>query len=172
MVNEYYTLLAVASVSLLIGLFLGKIQGNSSYNDFVDSSDDETLSLIPGQINPDHFDEFKLVLLIRSDLGMTKGKVAAQCSHATLACYKILQKTNPQLLRAWEISGQPKITLKVKDYDELLSLKEKARESGLCARIIQDAGHTQVVPGSATVLGIGPGPVAIIDNVTGHLKLY
>lgn len=38
-----------------------------------------------------------------------------------------------------------------------LSLEKRAIESGLCARIIQDAGHTQVAPGSATVLGIGPG---------------
>ena len=37
------------------------------------------------------------------------------------------------------------------------SLAERAKESGLCARIIQDAGHTQVIPGSATVLGVGPG---------------
>ena len=42
-----------------------------------------------------------------------------------------------------------------------LSLEERAREFGLCARIIQDAGHTQVVPGSATVLGIGPGNIIL-----------
>ncbi|CAB4387340.1 unnamed protein product [Rhizophagus irregularis] len=171
-----YTLLALASVSLLIGFFFGKILGNSSKTsyDLVDSSDEDDSRNITSlkQINPNHFDEFKLVLLVRSDLGMTKGKIAAQCSHATLACYKTLQKTNPQLIRAWENSGQPKITLKVNNYDELLSLEKRAIESGLCARIIQDAGHTQVAPGSATVLGIGPGPVAIIDKVTGHLKLY
>ncbi|GET00235.1 PTH2-domain-containing protein [Rhizophagus clarus] len=174
--EEPYTLLAVASVSFLIGFFFGKRLGNSSKTsyDLVDSSDEDNSSNITSlkQIDLDHFDDFKLVLLVRTDLGMTKGKVAAQCSHATLACYKTLQKINPQILKMWEILGQRKITLKVNSYDELLSIEKRAKESGLCARIIHDAGHTQVVPGSATVLGIGPGPVAIIDKVTGHLKLY
>ena len=31
---------------------------------------------------------YKMVLLVRTDLGMAKGKVAAQCAHAALACYK------------------------------------------------------------------------------------
>ncbi|CAG8476374.1 14189_t:CDS:2 [Funneliformis caledonium] len=150
--NNNNSLLIVAFVSLLIGFVLGK-----SLKKLPKNYDNSSSS-----INPNDFDEFKLVLLIRNDLGMTKGKVAAQCSHATLACYQSLQKSNPQLLEAWETSGQPKITLKVKDYDEMLSLANKAKEFGLCAKIIRDAGHTQVASGSSTVLGIGPG----------HLKLY
>ena len=38
--------------------------------------------------------------------------------------------------------------------------------------IIHDAGRTQIASGTATVLGIGPGPSSVIDNVSGHLKLY
>ncbi|KAG9051584.1 hypothetical protein FS837_004094 [Tulasnella sp. UAMH 9824] len=52
------------------------------------------------------FEECKMVLVVRSDLGMTKGKIAAQCGHATLACYKALQKSNPALLAHWERIGQ------------------------------------------------------------------
>jgi len=43
---------------------------------------------------------------------MGKGKVAAQCSHAAVAAYKAARK-HPKILRAWEESGQAKITLKV-----------------------------------------------------------
>lgn len=46
-----------------------------------------------------------------------------------------------------------------------------ARSLNLCARTIQDAGRTQVAPGSKTVLGIGPGPARLINQVTGKLKL-
>lgn len=45
------------------------------------------------------------VLVVRTDLKMGHGKIAAQCSHATLACYKALQKGNPTLLKHWERIG-------------------------------------------------------------------
>lgn len=61
-------------------------------------------------MDPD--DEVKLVLIVRNDLKMGKGKAAAQCSHATLAAYKQALKY-PDLLEVWEDNGQPKITLKV-----------------------------------------------------------
>ena len=56
--------------------------------------------------------------------------------------------------------------------DALIVLQKQAKEIGLCAVIIHDAGRTQIASGTATVLGIGPGPSAVIDNVSGHLKLY
>lgn len=60
----------------------------------------------------DKYDNYKLTLVIRTDLKMGKGKVAAQCSHAAVAAYKAARK-QPKILRAWEKSGQAKITLKV-----------------------------------------------------------
>lgn len=128
-------------------------------------------------VEPSLAEESKLVLVVRSDLGMTKGKIAAQCSHATLACYKTVKKFNPALLRHWERGGQAKIALKLENKDcdsqedEMLLLKAQARSLGLCAEDICDAGRTQIAAGSRTVLGIGPGPVGLINQVTRHLKL-
>ncbi|EMD41717.1 hypothetical protein CERSUDRAFT_79352 [Gelatoporia subvermispora B] len=102
---------------------------------------------------------------------MTTGKIAAQCGHATLACYKALSNTNPELLRHWERTGQAKIALKASSEDELLELEAVAKSLNLCARSILDAGRTQIAAGSRTVLGIGPGPVELINRVTGKLKL-
>ncbi|KAG6008474.1 hypothetical protein E4U54_008702 [Claviceps lovelessii] len=121
-------------------------------------------------------EECKLVLVVRTDLGMTKGKIAAQCSHATLACYKALVRSNPdspqgKLLRRWEKRGQAKIAVQVKSEQELKELRWKALDMGLTAEMIQDAGRTQIDPGSFTVLGVGPGPKSVVDQVTGHLKL-
>ena len=64
-----------------------------------------------------------------------------------------------------------KVALQVKSEEELEVLQAQAVSLGLCARIIQDAGRTQIASGSKTVLGIGPGPKSVIDQVTGHLKL-
>ncbi|KAI0900434.1 PTH2-domain-containing protein [Annulohypoxylon nitens] len=124
-------------------------------------------------------EECKLVLVVRTDLGMTKGKIAAQCSHATLACYKTLTKAashNPsspeaKLLQRWERRGQAKIAVQVKSEDELLELMGKARSLGITSEVIQDAGRTQIDPGSLTVLGVGPAPKSLVDRVTGGLKL-
>ncbi|KIW06464.1 peptidyl-tRNA hydrolase [Verruconis gallopava] len=116
-------------------------------------------------------EECKLVLVVRTDLGMTKGKIAAQCSHATLACYKALKAANSPILTRWERMGQAKVTVQAKSEDELLLLQAQAVSLGLCARIIHDAGRTQIASGSATVLGVGPGPRSVVDAVTGGLKL-
>ncbi|PWY87683.1 PTH2-domain-containing protein [Aspergillus heteromorphus CBS 117.55] len=117
-------------------------------------------------------EEVKLVLVVRTDLGMTKGKIAAQCSHATLACYKYLaaHTTGSSILRRWESQGQAKIALQVKSEEDMEELQAKAISLGLCARVITDAGRTQIASGSRTVLGV-LGPKSVVDGVTGHLKL-
>ncbi|KAI9296201.1 PTH2-domain-containing protein [Neoconidiobolus thromboides FSU 785] len=120
----------------------------------------------------DSSESCKMVLVVRTDLGMGKGKVAAQCSHATLACYKKAVKLGSKSLKIWEYQGQPKITLKCDSEEQMLLLFDKASKSGLICQVIRDAGRTQIAAGSLTVLGIGPSPISQIDQVTGHLKLY
>jgi len=115
---------------------------------------------------------YKMVLLVRTDLGMQKGKVAAQCAHAALACYKKGLKNNPACVSAWEKTGQTKICLKVDNEEAMLNLAGVAKVHGLTWSIIHDAGRTQVSSGSMTVLGIGPNKATEVDKITGHLKLY
>ncbi len=50
-----------------------------------------------------------MVLVVRTDLGMQKGKAAAQCAHAALACYKKALKSHPDALASWERTGQAKV---------------------------------------------------------------
>ncbi|PNF36921.1 Peptidyl-tRNA hydrolase 2, mitochondrial [Cryptotermes secundus] len=117
-------------------------------------------------------DRFKLVLVVRTDLKMGKGKAAAQCSHAAVMAYERALRHQPTVLRQWQACGQAKVVLKVETEDELLKLSHEARKWGLITSLVCDAGHTQVAPGSKTVLGIGPGPVDLVDTVSGHLKLF
>lgn len=110
--------------------------------------------------------------MMANDTEMDSGKIAAQASHATLACYKyfLAHAPNSPILRRWEREGQAKIALQVKSEDDLQVLQAQAMSLGLCARVIQDAGRTQIASGSHTVLGI-LGPKSVVDGVTGHLKL-
>ncbi|KAJ7225732.1 PTH2-domain-containing protein [Mycena pura] len=110
--------------------------------------------------------ECKLVLAVRTDLGMTTGKIAAQ--HATLACYKSLLSKNPALLRRWARTGYLKAVVRCSGEDELLVLQAQAQSLSLCTRSIQDAGRTQIAAGSTTVLGIA-GPCALVEQVTEEL---
>ena len=136
-----------------------------------DSTDDEG-GEAKGQANDYWKGHMKMVLVVRTDLKMGKGKAAAQCSHAAVTAYKKAKVKYPQVLKKWERSGQQKVVLKVNDEDELLTVMAVARSLELVASIIQDAGRTQIEPGSKTVVAVGPGPEHLIDQVTGHLKLY
>lgn len=51
-------------------------------------------------------------------------------------------------------------------------LQAQAMSLGLAAHTIRDAGRTQIAAGSRTVLAVGPGPVSVVNSVTGQLKLY
>ncbi|KAJ7042460.1 peptidyl-tRNA hydrolase PTH2-domain-containing protein [Mycena alexandri] len=93
-------------------------QPNTTLQDDSDSeSEDGNVSALTTS------DECKLVLAVRTDLGMTTGKIAAQCSHATLACYKTLASKNPDLLRRWARGGYLKSAVRCSDEDELLLLQ-------------------------------------------------
>ncbi|KAI0252624.1 PTH2-domain-containing protein [Lactifluus subvellereus] len=124
-----------------------------------------------GRIQPEPTEECKLVLVVRDDLDMTTGKIAAQCAHATLACYKALSHKNPALLRHWERTGQIKVALRCSSEDEMLLLQAQVQSLNICARFIQDAGRTQIAAGSRTVLGIGPAPTRLVNHVTSYLRL-
>ncbi len=110
----------------------------------------------------------KQVLVVRTDLGMGKGKIAAQCAHGSIAAYL---KAASDVRDAWADAGMPKIVLKVSGEKELAVLFQKAKKSGLPAALIQDAGHTQIAPGSKTVVGLGPADESDLDALTGELKL-
>ncbi len=75
------------------------------------------------------------------------------------------------MLSRWEKYGQAKIAVQTKSQEEMLELCRKARAMGVTAEVIQDAGRTQIEAGSMTVLGVGPAPKSVVDQITGHLKL-
>lgn len=115
--------------------------------------------------------EYKLVLVVRTDLNMSKGKIAAQCGHAAVGAFEKAQKRDPDGLRCWQRTGQAKIALKTDSLDDIMQIADNAKKMGLITSLIRDAGRTQIAANSVTVLGVGPAPKDVVDKVTGHLKL-
>ncbi|XP_013188335.1 peptidyl-tRNA hydrolase 2, mitochondrial [Amyelois transitella] len=115
--------------------------------------------------------EYKLVLVVRTDLNMSKGKIAAQCGHAAVGAFEKAQTRDPEGLNCWQLTGQAKIALKIDSVEEIKQIADNAKQMGLITSLIRDAGRTQIAPNSITVLGVGPAPKDVIDKVTGHLKL-
>ncbi|OMO51109.1 Peptidyl-tRNA hydrolase, PTH2 [Corchorus olitorius] len=76
----------------------------------------------------DILEDFKMVLVVRNDLKMGKGKIAAQCR--------------------WEMCAQPKVVVKIDSEEDMLVLQVNSR----------------------TVMAI-LGPIEMVDDVTGGLKL-
>uniref|UniRef100_A0A6M2DKW8 peptidyl-tRNA hydrolase n=1 Tax=Xenopsylla cheopis TaxID=163159 RepID=A0A6M2DKW8_XENCH len=114
---------------------------------------------------------YKMVFVVRTDIGLRSGKVAAQCCHAAILCYEKSLNTNEDVLRSWIKRGQAKIVLKVNNLASLEEVYKQAKDLNIVAELVKDAGHTQVAPSTVTVLGIGPDVVEKVDKVTKHLKL-
>lgn len=111
-------------------------------------------------------DEYKLVIGVRKDLDMGKGKIAAQASHAAVNCALWAEKHDKKAFKRWESSGQKKVVIRLANKDELMRLKGESDILGLFTSVISDAGFTQVEPGSVTCIGIGPAEESIIDQIT------
>ncbi|RNF26755.1 peptidyl-tRNA hydrolase, PTH2 family [Trypanosoma conorhini] len=141
----------------------------------------------------------KLTLLVRKDLKMGTGKIAAQCAHAAVAVVEKVENRRrqdgtttppPQTAAAdveedgrdhwdewvawydaWMFAGSKKVVLQCDSEEKLVEACRAAKEAGLPHALVRDAGRTQIAPGSKTVLAVGPAPVKLVDCVTGRFKL-
>jgi len=136
--------------------------------------------MLPAAVNPVGEQEmcsllkdssWKMVFVVNSELRMGVGKVAAQVGHATLGLYKqVISDKMMNDLTQWEAAGATKIVLSGKDASTLFSLQNEANTANLSTYVVFDAGRTQVLPGSITILGVF-GHCSVVDRITGSLKL-
>ena len=115
--------------------------------------------------------ELTMVFIARKDLKLSAGKLAAQVGHATAECITKAERTEPRLLDRYMKVGQRKVVCQAANEDELRRLFGEAKEAGIIAALITDAGHTEIPPGTVTVAGLGPGDRDKIDSITGSLPL-
>jgi PTH2 family peptidyl-tRNA hydrolase len=115
--------------------------------------------------------DYKMVIVVRKDLGMSVGKMVAQACHAAVSASEKSKKTRTKDWRRWMDTGGKKVALEAESLEELEALARLAEELDITNVLIQDAGHTEVPPETVTCLGLGPDQAMNIDRVTGDLPL-
>lgn len=115
--------------------------------------------------------ELKLVLVLRSDLGISAGKAAVQAAHGAVMAAEQARRQRADDFARWVAAGQKKIAVTVPDLEALEQLGRAARARKLPTVTVQDAGLTEVAPGTVTCLAIGPAASRDVDPVTGSLPL-
>ena len=129
----------------------------------------------------------KQLIIIRKDLGMNKGKLAAQAAHASMAALLKARKSYENgyehdltiefedypIVQEWLSGAFAKVVLAVTSEDELKAVAAIADEYGLLYSYIVDNGTTVFngVP-TPTCVGIGPARSEVLDELFGSLKLY
>jgi len=140
--------------------------------------------------------EVKQVIIMRKDLGMTKGKMMAQAAHASLAVFfqdmhleyglNTVKNNGAYKYVLWLPSGSlgdqmhqwiqgsfTKIGLKCESEEELLHLYMKAKAAELPVSKIIDNGLTHFKGILTwTCIAIGPAWSEDIDKITENLSLY
>ena len=111
---------------------------------------------------------FKQCLIIRNDVKMSCGKRCAQAAHASIGAYNNADKS---LQKAWLSEGQKKVVLRADNERTLYELKVIAERNDISSSLIQDAGMTEIPPGTITALGLGPAKSEDLDKITGTLPL-
>ncbi len=111
---------------------------------------------------------YKQCLVIRGDIRMSCGKISAQAAHAAIGAF---ERCDREIRERWLAEGQKKVVLKVKDERSLHELKILADARGIAAALIQDAGLTELPPGTTTALGLGPARSEEMDRITSDLTL-
>jgi PTH2 family peptidyl-tRNA hydrolase len=111
---------------------------------------------------------YKQCLIIRNDVKMSCGKRCAQAAHASIGAYNNADKS---LQKSWLSEGQKKVVLRANDERTLYELKVIAERIGISSSLIQDAGMTEIPPGTITALGLGPAKSEDLDKITGSLSL-
>lgn len=127
----------------------------------------------------------KQVIVVRKDLNMRKGKIAAQAAHASMKVFLDVASVEYNEQEGWQLtswlttpmaewlnSSFAKICLYVESESELLEVYSQARKAKIPCAMITDSGKTEFhgVP-TNTCIAIGPHYVDEIDKITGHLKL-
>jgi len=115
--------------------------------------------------------EYKMVMVIRTDLKMSKGKMIVQACHAAVESSEVAKRENREIWKKWRNGSSKKVALRIESLEALLELYNNTLQLKVSCALIKDAGLTELPPGTTTALGIGPDKSEVIDKITGQLQL-
>ncbi len=110
----------------------------------------------------------KQVIVVRKDLNMSKGKMAAQVAHAAVGA---MSNGNLQGNQAWLASGMKKVVVYVDNLEELCDLYYKVFFGEIPAFLVIDAARTEFTEPKVVCLGLGPADEELFQGLTNHLPL-
>ena len=138
----------------------------------------------------------KQMIVMRRDLKMRKGKIAAQSGHACVEAtlmalaregrlgevrvspeegwvYLDDDGREPTALSDWFEAGVAKVCVYVDSEEELLDIARQGRERGFAVALVRDAGLTEFHgEPTYTCLAFVPLHAEDVDPITGRLPLY
>ncbi len=114
---------------------------------------------------------YKMVLVVRGEIRLTAGKAAVQVAHAAVLLVLRQQKRKSAALERWLEEGQKKIAVVSPSLGDMVERQARASRAGIPSVWVDDAGFTEVPPGTRTCLGLGPAPDVDLDKITGDLPL-
>jgi PTH2 family peptidyl-tRNA hydrolase len=116
--------------------------------------------------------EVKMIIIMRKDLNMRKGKMVAQGSHAAVGLALMCDNQKDPVFQEWLRSSFKKICVGVNSEQELRDILIKAdTEFNLPTKLITDAGHTEFNGTPTVTCGAILGYSDKLTFITGHLSL-
>ena len=107
-----------------------------------------------------------LVIFMRTDLNMSRGKMAVQAGHAVA----LTMQDQPELVEEWMDGNQVKIVLAIDSMNELSSVGAMADKNNVPYRYVHDAGKTEVDPSTLTCMAVGIAPRNRLQKITSGWK--
>ncbi|MBN1329545.1 MAG: peptidyl-tRNA hydrolase [Candidatus Heimdallarchaeota archaeon] len=115
--------------------------------------------------------QYKMVIAIRTDLKMTKGKMATQAAYAAVVALEEAKKNHIKWVQSWYHEGQKKVTVQIDTEQELQTLYQKAQRNNLPCSLVKDNSIEEKNTTNFTAVAIGPTPNDILDKLTSQYKL-
>jgi len=125
-------------------------------------------------------DEYVMYILIKNNVKMGKGKVAAQACHSACNTTRILERQRPRDsgYNEWLKYGEPKIVLRSTEADMIALIEQyqvdkvvKRTDTGMWCTHTRDFGRTQIPKNTLTSVAFRPILKSQAPKELGKMKL-